>query len=1103
LSISGITGSAGGSIKLAAGSSAGRAFSAGRVRDHDGIRTRSAQKRNGTGWKMAMCAGLLFSAVMNTIAVVGYVDITVVRPPGSTKKVGFNCSNSNFYYISTINPQTDTHVTVRYQIFNYQEWELPRAYPGDPITASLSTVPYTIYPSTGGTYGYCNVPANSSTVYLSTTFYIDGAVPPESPSGLQMAIGAVSNGIVTLGIAWPEDFTNRLDIFATTNLIEDSWSLVQTNIQTIDTPYQWVDTNAADHNERFYITGNADLDSDGDQLSDAREILLYATDPYSPDSDQDGFPDGFEINHGYSATDPQDPDPLSDTDGDGLSIYSEMNHGTNPERSDTDDDGVSDGQEVSQLSDPNDAGDQGKPGKTALLHLNVQSLYPYGNARFELANRGTGQVHLYQSPGMPEVGQYNFILNRGSRYTLSVSVENVTIADDYYGCDLTLTPTNGTFVNGAANAVRNLYLIKKNSPLEFDVFVPHSSITPDYNRDGMIGPVDEALGGCGMPYRFWINDDDDHPGSEVYGDDIPTRSSRDCDDHYVDGLRDLIDFFPVCIRLDEMLSDTSRYSYHLTHEDMALNIVCTELNASNAGLYLKHVETAQALSDATAEFIFPDLGTPGYEGTDLLDPAFLAAIASNHQAVVLVEGSDPSTEPLIFEVRNKSTGNVVASAECNLSLSGVEEMFRHVNLVDDLDAAEAQPVVVPDRTGEPRNFPDRLSNGENFVFVHGYNSDQDAARGWHAEMFKRLYWSRCNAKFTGVTWHGDTGSNYHKAVINAMVTSERLASQLSFLTGEVTIGAHSLGNMLVSEAIANNGFSPERYFMLNAAVPIEAYDQSQSTGQDGIIMQDNMCHPDWIEYDSRLWASEWHALFPGDNRRLLTWNNRFASVDSSTEVYNFFSVGEDIVKNADGQVPSLIGDVYLKDGTYAWAMQEMIKGLDGPLDLVAYNLVMPDQHAGWQFNSDAYDGNAFLPFHQRMTPAKADLITDEELREEPFFERFITAGKGEAVRFTPYDGEALFAPLGDPVANTQALQNDTQYKLLAEAIPAMSFAAAANEISSLDSIESSRNIHMQSLQNGWPPARSNSDWKHSDLKHIAFPYICEFYERVVQEGGLN
>ncbi|HRQ87897.1 MAG TPA: hypothetical protein PLA50_03810 [Bacteroidia bacterium] len=79
-------------------------------------------------------------------------------------------------------------------------------------------------------------------------------------------------------------------------------------------------------------------DSDGDGLSDWDEINIHFTDPYSYDTDGDGDSDGYEVMYGYNPLDPTsnswsyyDPGPsyedlmLTDSDGDGLSDYDEVN----------------------------------------------------------------------------------------------------------------------------------------------------------------------------------------------------------------------------------------------------------------------------------------------------------------------------------------------------------------------------------------------------------------------------------------------------------------------------------------------------------------------------------------------------------------------------------------------------------------------------------------------------------------------------------------------------------------------------------------------------------------------------------------------------------
>jgi hypothetical protein len=83
---------------------------------------------------------------------------------------------------------------------------------------------------------------------------------------------------------------------------------------------------------------NTTLDSDGDGLTDIREIAL-GTDPHLADTDGDGLPDGWEVTYG---TNPRLADAGADPDSDGLTNAQEYAAGTDPSCSDTDGDGVSD-----------------------------------------------------------------------------------------------------------------------------------------------------------------------------------------------------------------------------------------------------------------------------------------------------------------------------------------------------------------------------------------------------------------------------------------------------------------------------------------------------------------------------------------------------------------------------------------------------------------------------------------------------------------------------------------------------------------------------------------------------------------------------------------
>ena len=124
-------------------------------------------------------------------------------------------------------------------------------------------------------------------------------------------------------------------------------------------------------------------DTDRDGLSDSQEQNL-GLNPCQPDSDGDGMNDGWEYRYREYGFDPavanaNDPHllmgsaggtggqqaphtgPDDDLDGDGLTNAEECSFGTNPGVMDSDEDGVSDGDEVANSSDPADGDDNGEP----------------------------------------------------------------------------------------------------------------------------------------------------------------------------------------------------------------------------------------------------------------------------------------------------------------------------------------------------------------------------------------------------------------------------------------------------------------------------------------------------------------------------------------------------------------------------------------------------------------------------------------------------------------------------------------------------------------------------------------------------------------------
>lgn len=637
------------------------------------------------------------------------------------------------------------------------------------------------------------------------------------------------------------------------------------------------------------------------------------------------------------------------------------------------------------------------------------------------------------------------------------------------------------------------------------ILVP-AELRVDADRDGRIDlsprleTPDRDFAAKQRPYYFWINDDDDE--GELNGADIPGQPAGVANyaDGQVNGVRDLVDFFPVYLdirRLLGILPPAAGYAYKLRHADGAVNYVRTTLTPDTAGAYLTDAAVATALAHAPVTHVL----AAGVE----LPADFLDAIRTQNQGVILLEGRAKSTQPLVLEVWKN--GSPVTAIELALSLGGVEDMFRHLNL------AGADRLAMPAVADRPvaANYPDEFGNGKKFVFVHGYNVNEQQARGWEAEMFKRLFWAGSRAQFWGVTWHGSdsqTGAitpNYHLNVAHAFTAAGPLAAFVNGLGGGVSVAAHSLGNLVVSSAIRDHGAAIDSYFLVNAAVAAEAYDGSTAVDR-------TMPHTDWTrsqggEYPRRLWASEWHALFPAaDARSGLTWRDRLED-RRQTAYYNFYSSGEEVLAEDADYTRTVLGVVlseawrYLfgaTNGEKLWAYQEKLKGR------TATGVVIGSNYGGWGFNQAYAIEQGMHGTHgtthtwRAPTPSEATALSaglsDAALQAKPFFD----PGSGKNI-----EGEslaALFTDAGSDYARRHS------HLLLAQMIPATSPAAGRVAVGVFGR-ESENNFDMNAgFQTGWPTVRTQKGdrrWYHSDLRGVAYVYSHTLFEKWVELGGLN
>lgn len=615
---------------------------------------------------------------------------------------------------------------------------------------------------------------------------------------------------------------------------------------------------------------------------------------------------------------------------------------------------------------------------------------------------------------------------------------------------------------------------------EIVLWVLAPRVVPDRNHDRVIDARDAGVAAMSEPFRFWINDDRDFGDvsddeSDIPGEDPSGNFKPNYYNGRVDGRSDLIDFFPVWLDLGEtlkLLPPNEGVQYKLRQADSAVKAVYTDLSESRAGDYLtKDGSTyGPAFDQDSFEADTFKISSSGV----VLDEEFLARIVSDeHKGVLILEGAGETTQPLVLEVWKD--GAKVCEKEMPMRLSGVEQMYRWINLRNFVGGAVSRET----DPAEPSNPPNALVNGRNFVFVHGYSVDEQAARGWNAEIFKRLYWSGSRAMFHAVTWFGNDSQkswlggrtpDYHVNVVHALDTARALASNINYnIGGDITLAAHSLGNMLSSAAIAKHGGNVSRFFMIDAAVAIEAFDGSPS------LQDNNMWYTDWDSFGEWLWCSEWYTNFPsGDGRHALTWRDYFGS--GASVAYNFYSSGEDVLKTHPHTTYPGLWCVF--GGEYAWALQEKRKGLNW------ISSIGGSTYGGWGFNDYYYDYDlsAYVP------PTNAQAILSG-----PFFR----PGGSEL--------EDLYVPIDTNLTDVgSAFATNNLHFLLAGFIPSRTLPMGANRLTTWPT---TRNYNMQhtdvdeGFQNGWP--RSSTDWLHSDLREVAYLYVYRLYDQFRDLGGLS
>ena len=595
-------------------------------------------------------------------------------------------------------------------------------------------------------------------------------------------------------------------------------------------------------------------------------------------------------------------------------------------------------------------------------------------------------------------------------------------------------------------------------------------VRADIDRDGKMGESDGRARLAGRPFRFWFNEDRDKGDFVGQVSDL-TPNARDLK---VNGRLDLVNLFPVVVDASPFLrawggaAEMRLRAWRASGDGLRFCVLGRGFSSGDVpGLASGPVETADGKPLESASL------TPlGYDGAGLAE---LAGRPLSEPVALAFEAAGPVGDTEGPELAVSLGGAEVYRERLPVSITSVDDLYRIVSM----RGAEGDPnfsVVLP---GSCLGWPDEeLSDGYVF-FLHGFFVSEANARAWNRAMFKRLWWAGSRARYCGVTWNGDAGLltafSYHLNAFNAQKTASCLKRLVNSVSGTKSVIAHSLGNMVVCEAI-REGMSADRYFMLNAAVASEAFDGSLQATADNV----GKYVPDsWKPYPSGTWCANWHALFPAsDDRSRLKWKDAFAEVCDRTDVYNYYSTGDQVLE-ADDDIPSAFSGAInfrwpvsfswsfpflnvdrpydLTLDRYAWQKQEVLKGVD---PLVA------TLEAGWRFESDC---------------------TPDEARQRLWDGSIVT----NAV--FGHDVEAFHRP-SSPIVDV--------FRARAYNVPAVSkplgFVDVSGTVMNYD-------LNLEVRPNSWGrthPIYGNR-WLHSDIKDMSYYYVHDIFIRLCEEAELK
>ncbi len=315
-----------------------------------------------------------------TYKIFGYKEVAVLFNNGSGIQIlgimepGFPVKGEMWYRNGTWTAEHPAEITVYF--YKPESWSCANLYYYKTENDTGPAWPGTVMKSVGSNWYTCTI-----TKYDSAKVMFN--------DGNSQIPGSMQPGFDASGMMWYRD---------------GIWCDSETDTDT---------DGLADYLELVYGTDIDKIDTDGDGLSDGQEVYLTGTDPAKYDSVRTGISDAE-----------------TDMDGDGLSNRRELELGTNPLEADTDEDDLSDGEEVNRYFTnpliPDTDGDSLKDGDDVALGFSPLLPDTNGNGILDCDEKiRQSLTQEVTEPDKPEVTQVTVQFNGTGNITSTTTIKSI------------------------------------------------------------------------------------------------------------------------------------------------------------------------------------------------------------------------------------------------------------------------------------------------------------------------------------------------------------------------------------------------------------------------------------------------------------------------------------------------------------------------------------------------------------------------------------------------------------------------------------------------------------------------------------------------------